>query len=246
MLHKTNGIVLRSVKYGETSLVVTIFTEVYGVQTYMVQGVRTAKTKQNRAAFFQPGTLLDLVVYHQPQKTMQRIREFQAAYIYNGLQEDVVKNSIVLFSVELLLRLLPELGPLPDLFSLAYEYFTALDKMPLHDVANFPLFFIIACSKELGYNIKGNYSPETPYLDLMEGGFTETAPKEVSQLNEMDSWALGMLISVSDAGTETLKLIEMSADRRLRLIDWYVAYLQQHTQHMGNMRSLAVLRAILH
>jgi DNA repair protein RecO (recombination protein O) len=244
MLHKTNAIILRSVKYGETSLVVTAFTDLYGVQTYMVQGVRTAKSRQNRAAFFQPGTLLELVVYHQPQKTMQRIREFQAAYIYNGLQEDVVKNSIVLFSVEVLLRLLPELGPLPSLFTLAYEYFIALDKMPLHTVANFPLFFIIECSRELGYTLKGQYTPETPYLNSTDGGFTDHAPAEPSGLSDDEARALSMLLQVTD--TTALNHIEMNAGQRLRLIDWYVAYLQQHTQHMGNIRSLSVLRAILH
>ena len=244
MLHKTNGIVLRSVKYGDTSLVVTMFTDVYGVQTYMVQGVRTAKGKQNRAAFFQPGTLLELVVYHQPQKTMQRIREFQAAYIYNGLQEDVIKNSIVLFSVELLLRLVPELGPLPSLFTLAYEYFVALDKMQLHDVANFPLFFIMECSRELGYPLKGSYTVKTPYLNMQDGGFTEYAPTEMSGISNEDAEALSMLLAVSS--TDTLKQVSMNAGQRLRLIDWYVNYLQQHTQHMGNIRSLSVLRAILH
>ncbi len=244
MLHKTNGIVLRPVKYGETSLVVTLFTELYGVQTYMVQGVRSAKSRQNRAAFFQPGTLLELVVYHQPQKTMQRIREFQAAHIYNGLKEDVVKNSIVLFSVELLLRLLPELGPLPALFTIAYEYFIALDKMPLHDVANFPLFFIMECSRELGYPLKGSYSASAPYLNMHEGGFTDHAPGEMSGINDEDARALSALLQASS--TDALKQVEMNAGQRLRLIDWYVAYLQQHTQHMGNIRSLSVLRAILH
>ncbi len=244
MLHKTNGIVLRAVKYGESSLVTTIFTELYGVQTYMVQGVRSTKMSQNRAGFFQPGTLLELVVYQQPQKNMQRIREFQAAYIYNGLQEDVVKNSIVIFSVELLLRLLPELGPLPSLFSFSYDYFVALDKMPLHEVANFPLFFIMECSRELGYPLKGSYSDATPYPNLQDGDFTAHPPAEMSPLNDEDARALSALLKIPTLAD--LKNAALNADRRLRLIDWYVVYLQQHTQHMGNIRSLSILRAILH
>ncbi len=244
MLDKTKGIVLRSVKYGETSLVTTIFTSAFGIQTYMVQGVRSAKGRQNKAAFFQPGTLLELVVYQQPLKNMQRLREYQAAHIYNGLQEDVVKNSIVLFSAELLLRLLPELGPLPTLFDIAFEYFVTLDKLPLHDVANFPLFFIIQCSRELGYNIKESYSKETPYLNLQDGGFTEHMPAQASIISDDEARLLSALLDVSEL--KDLNAVEMNADIRLRLIDWYVAYLQQHTQHMGNIRSLSVLRAILH
>ncbi|MFL5786527.1 MAG: recombination protein O N-terminal domain-containing protein [Flavisolibacter sp.] len=37
MIHKTKGIVLRTVKYGETSLVVTMFTELLGLQYYIVK-----------------------------------------------------------------------------------------------------------------------------------------------------------------------------------------------------------------
>ena len=231
MLHKTNGIVLRSIKYGDSSLITTIFTAIFGVQTYIVQGVRSTKANQNKGGFFQPGMLLDLVVYQQPQKNMQRIREFRAAYIYTGLQEDVVKNSISMFSVELLLRLLPEQAPQPMLFDLAYEYFIALDKMSLHQVANFPLFFIIQCSKVLGY-------------ELNDAGSTLQFNSSMPFINDEDTSFLGLLLEANDYAV--LEQIKINADIRLRLIDWYVLYLQQHTQHMGNLKSLSVLRAILH
>ena len=54
MTHKTKGIILRTIKYGETSIVVTIFTELFGVQTYLVNGIRTQKRSGNKAAMFQP------------------------------------------------------------------------------------------------------------------------------------------------------------------------------------------------
>src|SRR6187431_1942886 len=77
MTHKTKGIVLRTVRYGETSLVVTIFTELFGVQTYMVNGVRTSKKSSAKANHFQPGAILFMLVYHNDQKQMQRIKEFK-------------------------------------------------------------------------------------------------------------------------------------------------------------------------
>ena len=244
MLQKTNGIVLRSVKYGESSLVTTIFTSLYGVQTYMVQGVRSAKQSRNRSSFFQPGIMLDLVIYHQPLKNMKRIKEFNAAHIYNGLQEDIVKNSIVLFSAELLLRLLPESAPQPSLFDKASRYLLDLDDLPQKDVANFPLFFIIECSRELGYELKGSYCEATPYLNLQEGGYTHNPPPAVPFTSDGDARALDLLLSAGDSSS--ISSVVMNADMRLRLIDWYVAFLQQHTQHMGNIRSLSVLRTILH
>ncbi len=210
----------------------------------MVQGVRTSKARQNRAGSFQPGILLELVVYQQPQKNMQRLREFQVAYIYSTLQENVVKNSIVLFSVELLLRLLPEHAPLPDLFNFVYEYFITLDKNPPHNVANFPLFFIIQCSRNLGYELKENYSKDTPHLNMQEGGFSNQSPVTPPFISEEDAIILNSLLKAGDF--ENLKQIEMNAGIRMRLMDWYIAFLKLHTQHMGNIRSLSILQAILH
>jgi DNA repair protein RecO (recombination protein O) len=244
MVHNTDGIVLRSIKYGDSSFITTIFTSLYGVQTYMAQGVRSTKAGKNRGSFFQPGTLLELVVYQQPQKNMQRIREFQAAYIYTTLHEDVIRNSVLLFSVELLLRLLPEHAPLPVLFNFSLAYFKALDIAPVAHVANFPLYFVIQCSRELGYELKGEYSTETPYLNLQDGAFTEHPPATIPFASDEDARIMSRLLAATDVAT--FNTTEMNGTTRLRLIDWYVAFLQQHTQHMGSIRSLSVLRAILY
>ncbi|MES2701496.1 MAG: DNA repair protein RecO [Bacteroidota bacterium] len=244
MLSKTSGIVLRTIKYGETSLVTNIFTSEYGVQTYLVQGVRSEKQSKNRSAFFQPAMLLDLVVYHHEQKTMQRIREFTAAHIYTSVQEHVIKNSIAIFSAELLLRLLPENAPQKHLYDKAVAYFLKLDSLPLDAVANFPLYFIVECSRVMGYELKGSYSDATPYLNLQEGGFTDQPPPAIPFTSDEDARMLSGLLDISEL--EMAGTIKMNGDMRLRLMDWYIAFLHQHTQHMGSIKSLTVLRAILH
>jgi DNA repair protein RecO (recombination protein O) len=82
-LHKTRGIVLRTVKYGETSIIVTIFTELFGVQSYLVNGVRTSTKKgSGKASMFQPAAILELVVYHNELKHLNRIKEFKWAVMY--------------------------------------------------------------------------------------------------------------------------------------------------------------------
>jgi len=78
MLHNTKGIVLRTVKYGETSVIVSIYTELFGIQSYLVNGVRKSSKKgSGSAALFQPAALLDLVVYYNELKQLNRIKEFQ-------------------------------------------------------------------------------------------------------------------------------------------------------------------------
>src|SRR5690606_33343156 len=130
--------------------------------------------KQNRAGLLQPATLLDLVVYQKPGANLQRIKEYHPAYIYTSLQEHVVKNSVALFSVELLLRLLPEHAPMPELFDSCFEYFRALDKTLA--AGNYPIYIIVHCANMLSYNISGSYSEQTPHLNLQEGGFSQNMP----------------------------------------------------------------------
>lgn len=245
MLQKTRGIVLRTVKYGETSLICTIFTEIYGVQSYLVQGIRSSsKTKQSRAGLLQPATLLDMVVYRKPQANLQRIREFQPAYIYQSLQEHVVKNSIALFSVELLLRLLPEDAPMPELYDTVYEYFCSLDTVGINDAGNYPVYFLTVCCNILGYNINGRYTVTTPHLNLQEGGFTTQLPTERPFVPDEDAMMLDKLLQVQHISEITG--IEMNSAARFRLLDWLLAFIHNHTQHMGEIRSLPVLRTVLH
>lgn len=244
MLHNTKGIALRAVKYGDTSLIATIFTEQYGVQSYMVQGVRSSKAKNNKAALLQPATLLDMVVYHKPQTKLHRIKEFQYAYIYTQLQEDIVRNSIALFSAEVLLRMLPEEAIMHELFAFSFQYFQQLDAMPVAHIANFPLYFLIQCSRILGYEISGTYTAETPYLNMQDGAFTATPPRMDTYLQDDDAIALSKLLLVDEVSE--LQNISLNGETRNRLLDWYIDFMHSHTQHMGNIRSLAVLRAILH
>lgn len=244
MLQNTRGIALRAVKYGDTSIIATIFTELYGVQSYMVQGVRSSKAKNNKAALLQPATLLDMVVYHKPNTKLQRIKEYQYAYIYTSLQEEIIKNSVALFSAEVLLRILPEEALMPELFQFAFQYFQQLDTMPASNVANFPLYFLVQCSRILGYEISGTYSSETPYLHMQDGAYTATPPKMDTYLHDEDAKALSNILNIEDA--TLLKMIALNSETRNRLIDWYIEFMHSHTQHMGNIKSLTVLRAILH
>ena len=117
MIHKTKGIVIRTIKYGETSIVATIFTELFGMQTYLINGVRKQQKKNGMGIMLQPSAILDLEVYHNDMKNMQRIKECSWAAVYQNLLSDVVKNSIVTYMLELLLKSIKQPESNADLFS---------------------------------------------------------------------------------------------------------------------------------
>ena len=107
-LHKARGIVLRTVKYGETSLIVTIFTDLFGVQSYLVNGVSGFYKKgSGKANLFQPAAILDLIVYYNELKNLQRIKEFRwGPFVSKHFIRHKEKNAVSLFMVELLTKCL--------------------------------------------------------------------------------------------------------------------------------------------
>ena len=170
-LHKTRGIVLRNVKYGETSLIVTIYTELFGLQSYMVNGVRTSSKKGQggKAGLFQPAAILDMVVYHNELKNLQRIREFRWGTLYRHIFSDVLKNAVALFMVELLQKCLKQPEPNPDLFFFIEDAFIHLDDSSGAVLANYPLFFALHLAGFFGFRIQDTWSERCALLDLQEG-----------------------------------------------------------------------------
>ena len=176
-LHKTKGIVLRAVKYGETSLIVTIFTELFGLQSYLVNGVRTSTKKgSGKANLFQPTAILDLVVYHNELKHLNRIKEFKWSYLYKNIFSDVPKNAVALFMIELLTKCLKQPEANPELFEFCEDAFIHLDESTGSVMANFPLFFALHLPVFFGFRISDEYSDKNSIVDLQEGMFVPGRP----------------------------------------------------------------------
>ena len=128
-VQKTKGIVLRTVKYGETSVIVSIFTEAFGLQSYLVNGVRVSSKKgSGKANLFQPTAILDLVVYHNELKQLQRIKEFKWAHIYSQILSDVKKNAVAVFMIELLAKCVKQPEANAELFQFTEDSFLHLDE----------------------------------------------------------------------------------------------------------------------
>lgn len=138
-MFSTRGIVLDHVRYSETSIIVHIYTELFGRQSYMVNGVRKAKSK-GKAVFLQPLTLLRLEVSHHERKGVHRIRDFRTEYPFSSLPFDQTKRSIAFFLTEVLSKVLREEEADPGLFEFVYGAIEVLDE-GIEGLSNFHLFF---------------------------------------------------------------------------------------------------------
>ena len=243
-LHHTKGIVLRTVKYGETSVIVTIFTELFGIQSYLVNGVRTSSKKgSGKANLFQPTSILEMVVYHNELKQLQRIKEFRWSFLYQYILSDVRKNAVALFMVELLTKCLKQPEANPDLFHFTEDSFIHLDEASDAVTANFPLFFALHLPVFFGFRFSDNYSERHPFLDLQEGEFVKEQPKHPHFLDDKQAFVTSQLLKVQQP--EELGDIKLNHDFRRNLLYTYETYYALHVQDFGTMRTLPVLREIL-
>jgi DNA repair protein RecO (recombination protein O) len=244
MLHETKGIVLRTVKYGETSVIVLIFTEKFGIQSYLINGVRiSSKKSSGKAAFFQPAAILELVVYHNELKNIQRVREFRWSCLYRTLFSDITKNAVALFMVELITRCLKQPENHPELFHFAEDAFLHLDQAGATVTANYPLFFSLHLAVLLGFRIHDNYSAVNPYFDLQEGKFVGDRPRHLHFLEGKLADVTSQLLKVMHPGE--LEDISLHHEFRRRLLQAYETYYALHIQEFGKLRTVPVLREIL-
>jgi len=243
MTHKTKGIVLRTVKYGETSVITSVYTELFGIQSYIVKCVRqSTKKSSGKAIYFQPAAMLDMVVYHNELKNLNFIKEYEWAHLYQHVLFDVVKNTVAMYIVEMLQHSLKQPEANPELFYMVEDTLKQLDKANPVLTANLPLYFSLHLAGELGFRIQGEYTATTPFLDLQEGQFVALKPSHSYFLDMQLAAATSQLLSIDFYND--LENIHFSRHIRKSLIIAYQNYVALHVQDFGEIKSLPVLQEI--
>lgn len=242
--HKTKGIVLRTVRYGETSIIASIFTELFGLQSYLMNGVRvTSKKGTGKGNMLQPGAILDMVVYHNDLKNLQRVKDFKWAYVYENIFFNVFRNSIALFMVELLQRSIKQPEANPPLYNFVEDAFIHLDKAGDSAAANFALYFAINLSRFYGFMIADRYSEKSNILDLMEGRYVSDKPDHLHFLEHEYSRVVSDLLKVMQP--DELAHIKLNQETRRLLLHAFETFYALHIQDFGKMKTLPVLEAVL-
>ena len=244
MLHKTKAIILRSRPYGDTSLIVSAYTDVFGLQSYMVKGARgQTKKRGSQAMYFQPAALLEMVVYHNELKQLQSIKEVRWHTLYNEIHSDVTRNSVALFMVELFSKNTRQSEPNPELFAFMEDNLRILDETPLSVTANLPLHYALHLAGELGFRVENNYNSHQCILDLREGRFTSAIPDHPQFLDGRLSEATSELLNMENP--VTLYRLKLNQQLRRQLLDAYIQFYQLHIPDFGQLRSIKVLEEVL-
>lgn len=241
MFLSTRGIVFHQTKYSDTSLVVKILTEEAGLGSFIIKGARGPKAKI-KASFFQPLTLLDLVVSNNDKSELHYIREARIAYPYKSIYDDIRKSSILLFLNELLYKSIQEEAVNPELFRFIFDHLVLLDQTT-ESPANLHLLFAIRLTRYLGFFPHGNYFNESTVFDMSEGRFSlaEPLPADHFITGINCAWFSKLL----ETSPELFFSIHVPSNVRSELIEKVLSYYLLHLPINGKFKSHLVLHEIL-
>ncbi|GGD51669.1 DNA repair protein RecO [Muriicola marianensis] len=233
----TRAIVLSSIKYGDTSLIVKMFTETDGLRTYLLKGVLNSKKGKLKIAYFQPLTQLEIVAVHRNKGSMERLQEVRVTYPYETLHTDVIKNSLAFFLAEMMSNSIQEEEQNQALFHFLEAAFQWVDHN--RQIANFHLYFLLELTKYLGFYPDVS-PPRSAYFDLQDGQYC-ARPSLNPMISDMElSWFEALLGTNFDA----MHTIKIGKKERQTLLQKIVLYFELHLHGFRKPRSLEVLNEV--
>ena len=240
MLSKTQGIVLNKVKFGDSGFVLKVYTANFGLQSFLIQGIRKKNAKL-KANLFQPLSLLDLVIYRKENSTLHRIKELKSNFPFTSIPYDIVKSSLALFITEVLINTIKEEEKNPALFDFLIHGIKILD---LHqsNIANFHLLFLSKLSRHLGFYPTGDFEKGNNYFDLQEGSFVAQQPIHPHFLDEEYAQIFNTILGIN---FEALNSINITKEQRKYLLEQLVNYYQFHLSETKKIQSHKVLEEVM-
>lgn len=233
MLIKTKAIVISSLKYQEKSLIVKCFTQSDGLKSYFVPNAFSAKKSNQKIAYFQPFSILEIEANHKNKGTLEHFKEIKLAYSYQTIATDVVKSSIILFLSEMLHHSIKEEEENENLFTFLETALLWLDNH--EEITNFHLIFLLQMTKFFGFfpnKANGNY------FEMIDGVFSEY--QGTSCLNFQETVLLKKLLELKFDSSKKLFL----ASERQQLLKIIIDYYSIHLDGFKKPKSLEVLKEV--
>ncbi|GEM_PF-100743 len=240
MLVKTNGIILRSMKYGETSLIMDIYSRDYGLNSYIIGGVRNKKSK-TQAGLCQIMSLVQFVAYHKNTKGLFRIKEISSAHLYTRIPFEIMRSSVGMFMVEVLKNTIREDEENAELFDFIFQWFFFLDTSE-ESVSNLHLLFMLELTEQIGIQPRDNYSVNKTFFDMMEGQFVAGIPDHHYFLKPEQSEHLYDLMMQERDYVHELALTNRE---RRQILDKLILFYKLHIDSMKELHTYQILNEIL-
>ncbi len=270
MQETLRGIVLRTVKYGDTSIIVDLFTESHGRMSFMASTSR-AKRSVRSVSFWQPLSMVEFSAELLPNGgKLPRPSDVRTYYNYIDLPFSPIKSTLALFLAEFLsaaLREEKENTPLYRYIESSLQWLDLADSPA--SIANFHLAFLMHLSRFIGIypnlDVSGNLNPNPNpplsavhsqlstvncqlstvnsqlYFDLLAGTYCDRQPSHAHFLRNEEARVLPVLFRMN---YPTMHLFRLSRRERQRILHVLNEYYRLHVPGFPELKSLEILQEL--
>lgn len=239
MLEKTRAIVLNSLKYGESQMIVDMYTKGRGRLSF-IQRIPRQGRGGIKKQYFQPLTILDIEFDYRATQRLHKLRSAAVVFPFRSLPFDMAKLSIALFVAEFTIYVTRSEQSDPALYAFVENSVRWLDACE-GSFANFHIIYMLHLTRFIGFypNVE-DYASGCSF-DMREGCFVYAAPPHADFLPPHEAEKIGLLLRLNYA---TMRLLRLTREERNRCVDVLLAYYRLHLPDFPEMKSLAVLREL--
>ena len=239
MLSTTEGIVLHFVKYGESSVIATIYTRESGRQSFMINAARSKKSV-NKAGLLQPLFLVDMVAFQKQNREIHRVKELRTSYSYQNIPFDITKSTQAIFLAEILYKTINEQESFPEMYDFmknALLYFDLMEK----GSAGFHLWFLFRLTEYFGFLPDTTQKTAEGWFDLRKGA---VVAREPAHPMFMDKEMTTCFCTLANLKINELGGFAVSRKVREMLLSKMMDYYHLHFENLSEIKSLKILKEL--
>lgn len=235
----THGLVLRAVRYGDSQVIVTVFTEAQGTVPFIVRRPRSGKGG-SPSVLWQPLTLVEVVWDHQLRRSLQQPRELSLWQPWRSLPFDPYKAAMSLYLGEFLGYALRAESANVPLFDYVVNALSWFDESVQHYV-NFHIVFLLHLTRFLGFQPNVDDWQEGSYFDLAAASFSMSRPLHTHYLEPAESSLVPKFLRMN---IRSMQAVGLNGAMRRRALEIVTEFYRLHIPEFPAMKSLDVLAGL--
>jgi DNA repair protein RecO (recombination protein O) len=247
VLISTSAIVLKTIPYGDTSIISRMFTEDQGKVTILAKGAW--RPKNNAGALLEPMNHIHLQYYHKSSREIQILKDGVFSQQFSNLRKELNKIIVGLAIVEMMDKSTMDNNPFPILYRLGWRVLKKLNDEKQNIWLVF-IFFLYQLSLRLGFlpNLKKcskcNAYLTSSWFDDYTGELVcmDCSTQSKINLEENILSALQKLESLHIDEIHTLSINIQGIANSIQFLDTFISF---HSEGLKKVRSMEMVQQIL-
>lgn len=217
------AVILRSVKYGDTSKIITLYSKDNGKINCIVKGARNLKSKV--LGVIEPFNHITIVFYNKQNRELQMLSKAETIKNFINIKSDLDKLTICYRILEMINKVVYDKERSHELFELLIHTFAYINENPVPNSLPY-LYFQIHLCEALGIS---------PIDKIDDAGDTFKAREML-----LDKVQLSLIKFLLENETEKMHNCEAPNETILNLMSIYDKYLSAHTENFLKLKSVKV------